>query len=277
MNNNQKSNTIAAIGTAIFMALMVLLLLWITIAAPVIEEDEGIMVSFGDADTGGGREDGAMAAAAVPELVAPPPAPSAPSNNDLMTQEDEETLALQRQRDEEARQRAEAEMERLRRQREEEARVEAERIAREKALAEQKAKQQQAMDKAAAMGALFGQTGSDEGANGAVGESASSGTKGNPVGRGSAGGNSWNLNGRRLIGDLPHPSNTFTQEGRVVVSIIVDATGKVVSAMVSGNGTTISDETTRQLAVKAALKAKFDMVDRPDKAMGTITYNFKFK
>lgn len=277
MKKEQKSNILAAIGTIIFMALLLLLLLWITVASPVVEEDEGIMVSFGDADTGGGREDGAMAAAAVPELVAPPPAPTAPSDNDLMTQEDEETLALQRQRDEEARRRAEAEMERLRRQREEEARVEAERIAREKALAEQKAREQKAVDKAAALGALFGQTGSDEGANGLAGESASSGTKGNPVGHGSAGGNSWNLNGRRLIGDLPHPSNEFRQEGRVVVSVIVDAAGNVVSAMVSGNGTTISDETTRQLAVKAALKAKFDLVERPDKAMGTITYNFKFK
>ncbi|GEM_PF-6137615 len=89
------------------------------------------------------------------------------------------------------------------------------------------------------------------------------------------GGNIWNLNGRRLKGSLPRPSQNFAQEGLVVVNIIVDANGKVVSAKV-GAGTTITDETTRQLALRAAKKAEFDKVDRPNQQFGTITYKFKF-
>jgi len=56
----------------------------------------------------------------------------------------------------------------------------------------------------------------------------------------------------------------------------VDKEGNVVSAR-AGKGTTISDEATCQLAVKAAMKAKFNMVDHPNAAMGTITYYFKNK
>ena len=237
------------------------LLLWLlTIGIPRPEEDEGIMVSFGEMETGGGRPDGLTAAASVPETSTP--APAKPAADEMMTQEDEESLALARQREEEERRQREAE--------------EAKRRAEEQRLAEQRAKEQAAIARANQMGALFGQTNSDEGANGMPGESASSATKGNPIGHGSSGGNSWSLDGRRLKNSLPKPSTDFRQEGRVVVQIMVNAQGKVVSAR-AGAGTTISDETTKQIAVRAAYKAEFDVVDRPTAQMGTITYYFKLK
>lgn len=241
------------------MAALFLLLWLITIGVPRPEEDEGIMVSFGEMETGGGRPDGLTAAASVPETTAP--APAKPTSDELMTQEDEEALALAWQREEE-----------LRRQREAE---EAQRRAEEQRLAEQRAKEQAAIARANQMGALFGQTDTDEGSNGMPGESASSATKGNPIGHGSSGGNKWSLDGRRLIGSLPQPSGKF-EPGKVVIRIMVNAEGKVISATQAA-GTDISDYATIQMAKNAAMKAQFDMIDKPDRAIGTITYYFKLK
>lgn len=82
------------------------------------------------------------------------------------------------------------------------------------------------------------------------------------------------LAGRSVI-SLPKPSNDFKAEGRVVVAIIVDAGGKVISAKAT-EGTTVTDDRTIQLALKAAYKAVFSKTDSPNKQFGTITYVFKF-
>lgn len=84
----------------------------------------------------------------------------------------------------------------------------------------------------------------------------------------------WSLAGRSVI-SLPKPSNDFKAEGRVVVAIIVDAGGKVVSAKAT-EGTTVTDDSTIQLAIRAAYKAVFSKTDSPNKQFGTITYIFKF-
>ena len=272
----RNSKLIASIGTVLFMLIVFLLLWFLMIGYMPEQEDEGVMVSFGETEIGGGQENGLVAAAATSQpAYTPPPAPAPPSDNELMTQEDEEALAIRRHQEEERR-RAEAEARaEQERERAEQERLEQERLAEERRIAEENARKQAAIDKANQMGALFGQTHSPEGSGG-TGESASSAAKGNPLGHGNSGGNSWSLNGRSIVGALPAPSNDFKQEGRVVVNITVDTEGRVISAVV-GPGSTISDYATQQLAIKAALKAKFNVVDRPDKAMGTITYNFKFK
>lgn len=242
----------------------VFLLLWfILIVVPQEEEDEGLMVSFGEVmEEGGGLPDAAPYLPTESSEAAAPEASAAPEQ--LLTQEDESDAEALRIKEE---------------QRRAEAKAEAERKAKEKAEAERKAAEQrrqaEAVAKAQQMGALFGQTSSAEGANGQPGDNGKA-INGNPLGHGSSGGNSWSLNGRYLVGKLPSPSPDFTQEGKVVVYITVDKGGNVVSAR-AGQGTTVSDESTRQLAVKAALKAKFNMVDHPNAVMGTITYYFKFK
>ena len=252
------------------MLLLFLLLWFVYVDRPHTEEDEGIMVSFGDADLGGGDYTETPAAVAAPN-VAPPPVPAAPSDNEYLTQEDEEALALARQKKEEEKRRQAEEAERIRKQKEEQARLEAERIAKEKALAEQRAREQEAIDKANRLGSLFGQAGTQQGGNGSEGASS---TKGNPVGQGSSGGNTWSLNGRSLNGRLASPVYTGTQEGTVVVSIRVNAAGKVISATV-GSGTTISDKETQRAAIAAAQKAVFS--EGTSDVIGTITYKFKLK
>lgn len=255
MVSSKKSNTIAAVGTVIFMVMVFLILWFIYIDRFQQPEDEGIEVAFGVDEDGGGFQPEQTTGGL--EEAAAPPAPQDPSNNDLIAQEDEESVEVQRQREEAEQARQQAERERLERERQ---------------LAEQRAKEQAAIAKANQLGALFGNN--NAGAAGS-GDTQGNSQRGNSeVGKGSFGGNNWSLAGRKCKA-LPKPSNDFKQEGKVVVAIIVDGNGKVVSAKAT-EGTTISNDATIQLALKAAYKAEFSFTDRPDKQFGTITYIFKF-
>ena len=274
MTKQTQSHIIALVGTIISMCLVFLLLWWLQVKAPVQMEDEGIVVAFGDSEDGGGMPDvRPLDAITQVERIPAPAAPSRPSDNDLIVQEDEESLALAKQTEEEAKRKA-LEEELIRKRREEEARVEAERIAKEKALAEQHAKEQEAINKANQLAALFGQAGTAEGANADnASDSNTAGTKGNPVGKGMGitNGTQWSLYGRN-VKRLPKPSEDFAQAGLVVVQIMVDAAGNVTNATVT-EGTTISDRATQQLALQAARQAKFTEGDTPQ--IGKITYTFK--
>ena len=254
MTKKTKRHIIASVGTAVFMLLLFLLLWFVYLTAVVPEEEEGVEVAFGEVAEAGGYM--AEQSEAVP-MPTPEPAtpvqPSSPAEEEHLTAEDEEALALA-----EAKKKKEAE---------EKARLEAERKAREAAEAERKAKEAEAIAKANQYGSLFGQSGNTTGS----GDSQGSGQKGNPVGHGSVGGNSWSLSGRGIKGTLPMPSNTFKQEGKVVVQIRVNAAGQVVSATVKGGD--VSDKQTQQLALDAARKAKFTEGDHDQ--IGTITYIFK--
>lgn len=272
-----QSHIIAGAGTIVLLLLLLLLLFKISMHAPIQLEDEGIVITLGEADEGGGMPDALPMTDAITQVeqqpAAPLPAPAQPSQNELMVQEDEESLALSQQNEEDLKRQAEEE-ELIRKQKEEEARQEAERIAREKALAEQKAKEQQAIDKANQLAALFGQAGSSEGANAENATANPAATsKGNPVGKsfGQVDGNMWSLQGRS-VKTMPKPSTDFLEQGKVVVSIRVDKAGNVVAASI-GDGTTISDRYTQQLALDAARRAKFTEGDKEQ--IGSITYNFK--
>lgn len=272
-----QSHIIALAGTLLLLLILLLLLLKLSIVAPVQMEDEGIVITFGDADEGGGMPDVLPMPDPITQVEqqpsAPAPTPVQPSDNELMVQEDEESLALAQQNEDLIKREAE-EQELIRKQREEEARIEAERIEREKALAEQKAREEEAIKKAQAMAALFGQAGSTVGANAENATATPAATsQGNPVGKnfGSVDGNMWSLQGRS-VKTMPKPSNDFKDPGKVVVSIRVDKAGNVVAASI-GDGTTISDRYTQQLALDAARKAKFTEGDKEQ--IGSITYNFK--
>ena len=139
------------------------------------------------------------------------------------------------------------------------ARLEAERRAREAAEAEKARKEAEAVAHANQMGSLFGA------------ESNEIGQRGNPVGHGSLGSQTWSLAGRSLKGTLPQPSNAFNQEGKVIVQIRVNAAGNVVEATCKGGN--VTDKRTQQLAIDAAKKAKFTEGDHDQ--IGTITYIFK--
>ena len=236
------------------MLLLFLLLWFIRLYAVIPEQEEGIEVAFGEVQEAGGymAEQSEAVPMPSPETAAPVE-PSAPTVDEHITTEDPEAIALA-----EAKRKKEAE---------EKARKEAERKAREAAEAERKAKEAEAIAKANQMGSLFGNSGNNTGS----GDSQGTGQKGNPVGHGSSGGNSWSLSGRGIKGTLPQPSNTFNQEGKVVVQIRVNAAGQVIQASITGGD--VSDKQTQQLALEAAKKAKFTEGDHDQ--IGTITYIFK--
>jgi TonB family protein len=255
VTKKQQRHIIASSGTVLFMLCVFLLLWFVYMNANIPEQEEGIEVAFGEVQEAGGYmpQQSETAPLPTPRPVTPVQ-PVAPSQEEHITAEDEETLAL-----------AEAQR---KKEREEQARLEAERKAREAAEAERLAKEEEARARASAFGSLFGQAGATTGS----GVSEGAGQKGNPVGHGSSGGNEWSLAGRGIKGTLPQPSNTFRQEGKVLIEIRVNAAGQVTSATIKGGN--ISDKQTQQLALEAARKAKFTEGDHDQ--IGTITYNFKF-
>ena len=254
MTQKTKRHIIASVGTAFVMFLLFLLLWFVYLTAYVPEEEEGVEIAFGEVEEAGGYME--EQSEAIP-LPAPEPAspvqPASPAEEEMLTSEEQEALAL-----DEAKKKREAE---------EKARLEAERKAREAAEAEKKAKEAEAIAKANQFGSLFGQSGNTTGS----GDSQGGGQKGNPIGHGSVGGNSWSLAGRGIKGTLPTPSNNFKQEGKVVVQIRVNAAGDVVNATITGGD--VSDKQTQQLALEAARKAKFTEGDHDQ--IGTITFIFK--
>ena len=268
MTKKQERHIIASVGTFLFMLLLFLILWFVRLFAVVPEQEEGVEVAFGEVAEAGGymAEQSEAVPLPTPEPVAPEQ-PSAPSDNDLVTQEDEETLALRKEQEKKERERKQAEALEKQRRREEQARIEAERKAREEAEAKERARQAEAIAKANQMGSLFGQAGNNNGS----GDSQGDGQKGNPVGHGSSGGNDWSLGGRNLRGSLPQPSNQFNQEGKVIVQIRVNAAGVVTEATIKGGN--VSDKQTQQLALDAARKARFTEGDHDQ--IGTITYIFK--
>lgn len=255
MSNSEKYGLI---GSVISTALLILLLFLIVMPGLKTPEDEGIMISFGNADDGAGVT---QTPAATPQPEPPAPKPSTPAapkvtpKDDLMTQKDPSVLAIEEQKKKER-----LEREAIERQRREE----------EQRIAEQKRKEQEAIDKAnSSMSGLFGSGGTT-----GSGNTSGNTTQGNPAGKGTSGGNSWSLSGRSLSGTLAKPSYNEDVEGVITVQIRVDASGNVISATI-GTPTTISIATLRSAALSAARSTKFS--SGTGIATGTITYNFRLR
>lgn len=87
---------------------------------------------------------------------------------------------------------------------------------------------------------------------------------------------SFSLAGRSPIGRLGRPTYNGTAEGRVVVQIVVNAAGVVTSATYHPIGSTTDRGELVEAALKEARKARFNALDDSSKVQtGTITYVFK--
>ncbi|MDP4223473.1 MAG: cell envelope integrity protein TolA [Bacteroidota bacterium] len=104
-----------------------------------------------------------------------------------------------------------------------------------------------------------------------------SGTGNSGTGSGSGPGNqgiSYELGGRGFR-SLPRPDYTYQEEGRVVVEVSVDRSGKVIQAIPGTKGSNTLNENLLRVAKEAAMKATFDpKPSAPVIQKGTITYNF---
>lgn len=272
-----KDDIFSAIGTLAFHG-AILLILWLTVLkAEVPEEDGGVLVNFGNVNAAAGTFEPRYEGPEPPQEVTPPapeptpePAPTAPEQ-DLITQDLEESVSLdeKKKKEEEKPRKEEAEKERLRKEQE----------ARERA-AEERRKQQEAISNKVAGAFGIGQaTGNSQG-------DAPSGTgnQGSPFGNSDHGANegvggygSFNLNGRSIgAGGLPRPAYTVQEEGRIVINITVNPKGDVIFAEI-GKGTNIDNASMRKSALEAARKAKFNSISGANNQSGTITYLYRFK
>ena len=90
-------------------------------------------------------------------------------------------------------------------------------------------------------------------------------------------GNSFKVGDRKLgAGGLVKPEYNKQAEGKVVVNVVVDPSGNVVSASINAKSNT-TNQGLRNAALTAAKKTKFNEIEGVDNERGTITYIFRLK
>lgn len=212
--------------------------------------------------------------APIEEIVAVPQE-SQPTEK-VLTQESEESI-LMRQR-EEAKRKAELEAQK--------AKAEAERIEREKREAAERLKREQEAKRKALDNMMDGMNKSEGTATGSEGDDSRAGDKGQPDGDpyassyyggpgSGSGGGGYGLGGRTLVskGKVQQDCN---QEGRVVVKIVVDRTGKVIDATPGVKGTTNNAPCLLEPAKKTAFMHKWNLdSNAPSQQIGFVVVNFK--
>ena len=298
---NTKEQRIATIGTVLFCILFTLILLMVRFINDPTEEEEGVLVNFGDSEQGYGQVEPRPAVAQ--DIPTPPPTPSEPApaqesspepqqtgEEEVVNQDFEESAVIEqkkkkkreddelKRRQDELKRQQEAEQQRL--AEEQRQKEEAERK-RQEELQRQQQQQQETNTRAAN---AFAAGRNANGGNTGEGNTTGNGNQGSPNGdinstnrAGNGGGNgiNFNLAGRSFGSEPPKPEYKSKSEGKVVVEIRVDRSGTVVSASPGKAGTTTNDPVLREAAKAAALKAKFNSDPKAAEIqVGTITYTF---
>lgn len=273
------SKIAGAVGTILVHLLLLLAILFLGLRTVLPTEEEGLTVNYGNTDSGDGLFEPAPMSDVAKELEQElPQEASVPdvsaSQNEQITQDTEESIEIKKQREEAKRK----ERERLaeeKRKRDEQARIERERREREEKIKKAASTAQNAFSGTAGKGTDTGVTSQGiAGGTGNQGKTDGVADSKNYTG-GGTGASSYSLNGRSIVGSVPKPQYQQNVEGIIVVTIEVDATGKVISARAGAQGTTIGDATLRKAAEQAALKAKFNQIGGTTVQTGTITYRYK--
>ena len=98
--------------------------------------------------------------------------------------------------------------------------------------------------------------------------------KGPGSGHGS-GGVGFSLAGRSMVKPPSLPKN-ITEEGKVVVEIVVDKNGNVIRAEANGRGTNTNSSNLKTIARQAAFATKFNVSGAEGEQKGTLTMVFSF-
>ncbi len=277
---SEKNNRFKGVaGTIGFHLLALLALLYFALSTPLpLPGEEGVEVNLGSSEQGMGH----VQEQSPPPIQTPPPAlpppqtdPEPEPEEELITQDTEEAPAIE-----------EEEIEDKDDKKQEEEVIKADETTVEEIVQEtEKEPEPQPEPPKVNERALYkGNSntdgdGSNEGITGQAGDQGKeNGTPDATNYEGSGGlgdeGVGYDLGGRGAK-HLPKPAYDSEEQGKVVVEIKVDRTGKVVSAMAGFKGTTISDLRLRRLAEEAALRSVFAPdPNAPDRQKGTITYNF---
>jgi len=276
-------------GTVIVHLVLLLLLVLVGFSVPPPPEtEEGILVNFGSGETGSGLVEPSTPASQ--EAVTPPPPVTSTEKTEetpLLTQDNEEAPVVKKVDPEaEKKKKEKLEAERIRKEQ-----LEAERKKREEEEAERKRiaaeqkRQEDIMNRTKNALANARNAGTNTTSEGITGGEGNQGSENGSVdsknrGEGSGLGNkgiSYNLEGRGYQ-SLPQPKYEYQEEGKVVVEVSVDRSGKVIQAIPGTKGSTTLNEDLLRIAKEAALKARFDAKpDAPVVQKGSITYNFILK
>lgn len=283
-----KQNKITGIvGTIILHVVVLLLLLLLKLVAPEPQEEGGVPVMLGNTETAQGTDDPysltEVDVLPQPETSLPEPevAPEPEVKQPMITQDDEPSIVVKKEKSKTEKKKTETKkpvkvekpkqpvkpVEQPKEKTEAEKRAEAERAAAQAAAN----KIAGAFGKGSQMGSK-GNAGSDTGVQGSPDGNASEGKTSGVGGYGT-----FDLNGRSLgAGGLPVPVYNVQDEGRVVVTIVVNPAGQVISTSINKRTNTVNP-TLRKAAEEAARKARFNKVDGVNNQSGTITYYFKLK
>jgi TonB family protein len=279
-----KEEIFGFIGSCIFCGLLFLILYFTVLRTEVKAGEEGVLVNFGTIDMSTGTFEPNRGAAqsevdaptppAEPILPQPtvskpetqtavPQKPQAKPTTPPITQNIEQTAAIEAAKQKQ---------------------IEQDRIAAEQRAAQAKAAEEQRKRDAinqqvsGAFGTATGnpnQSGTGQTGTGIQGNPQSTSGIGSPTGSGGYG--EFNLGGRTLgPGGLPRPTYSVQEEGRIVVNITVDPRGNVIFAEI-GKGTDIDNNSMRNSALEAARKAKFNNINGNNNQSGTITYKYSLR
>jgi len=288
------------IGTVVTHGLILFFLMYFGILNTIpTPPDEGILVNFGDSETGFGLEEPAPGEkdpglkpieSASEKIVFPPPSRKtveAAGNDQVVTQDIEKTVAVKSQKDKKTVEKIDPEKLRL---------AEAERLQKAEELRKKK-EQEQLLAQAAAEQRKIGEInsraknvfggggkGSPDSKSTSQGVTYGTGNQGVPQGSanvdrygpggGTGNGVSFNLDGRTSL-SLPKPHYPGNEEGVVVVKVTVDKNGMVKNAEAGVRGSNTADPELISAARKAAMQAKFNVdANAPAFQVGTITYRF---
>ena len=268
MDQKKKGKYIGMAGALLVHVAFVVLLLLVGFTMPKQEEEEGVPVLMGEVPDASGLADPSLVKVDVmPEETSPQVQEAV--EQEMITQEDEETVTLK----------PKAETEKKKETPKPE-KTEAEKAEEARKLAEAKAEKERREAEEAARRRVAGAFG--KGAQmGSKGTTEGQGIQGSPAGNaptgattGTGGYGTFNLGGRSIgEGGLPRPVYNVQDEGKVVVDITVDPSGRVIATGINRQTNTVNTAL-RKAAEDAAKKARFNAVNNQS---GTITYYFKLK
>ena len=294
----KKNKITGLVGTLVLHAIILLLLFLVSISKPKAQEEGGVPVMLGNMEMAQGNADpytltdvDVLDEPQMPaEASVPEPVPETPSETEMITQEDEPTIAVPKKETPKPKTKteivkakkeivkADKEIAKAKEKSEAEKRAEAERLAAEKKAAEERAAAEAAAKRIAGAfgkGSQMGSKGTSNSGQGIQGSPTGNSADGKTSGVGGYG--TFDLNGRSLgPGGLPRPVYNVQEEGRVVVTITVNPAGQVIQTSINKR-TNTANAALRKAAEDAARKARFNVVDGVNNQTGTITYYFKLK
>ena len=248
--------------------LMLILLIPMIISSPPPPEQEGLLVNLGLVDEGEGNE------APKGENDTPVPEPSNDDQVELKSTPPAKVSTPVKQPDRTAITSNEQNDVLVR---EAQAREKAEADARQKAAAEEASRKAAFNETKKSFGDLFG--------TGGKGNTGKPGSQGDPNGdpnsnilEGISNGSGRVGGGLGSRGVLHEPviKDNSQKTGRIVISVCVDKTGKVIKATYTQKGSTTTDSQLQKIARDAALQFKFTSSDIEEQC-GTITVDFKLR